>query len=66
MLRWLQGKRTYLVALIMFVVAILRALGLIETSVYEAVMGLLAALGFGALRAGVERVTTEIQGIQNR
>jgi len=65
MLALLRGKRTYVVAVIMFLVAVLRAMGLIETSLYEAVMGLLAALGFGALRAGVERVTNEIQGGQN-
>ncbi len=62
MLAFLNGKRTYLVAAVMIVVAVLKAMGVIEASTYEAVMGLLAALGFGALRAGVERAAGEIQG----
>lgn len=61
-LAFLKGKRTYLVVVVMIVVAVLKALGVIDPPAYEAVMGLLAALGFGALRAGVERAAGEIQG----
>ena len=61
-LAFLKGKRTYLVVVVMIVVAMLKALGVIDAPAYEAIMGLLAALGFGALRAGVERAAGEIQG----
>lgn len=61
-LAFLKGKRTYLVVVVMIVVAMLKALGVIDGPAYEAIMGLLAALGFGALRAGVERAAGEIQG----
>lgn len=61
-LAFLKGKRTYLVVVVMIVVAVLKALGVIDPSAYEAIMGLLAALGFGALRAGIERAAGEIQG----
>lgn len=66
MFTYFKGKRTYVVAFLMFVAALLKAMGLMDTSLYEAIMGLLAALGFGALRAGVERVTAEIQGVQKK
>jgi hypothetical protein len=46
----------------MALVVILKITGVIDQSSYEAVMGLLAALGFGALRAGVEKVASECQG----
>jgi len=66
MLAFLNGKRTYLVAAVMIVVAVLKALGVIEAPTYEAVMGLLAALGFGALRAGIEKAAGEIQAESNK
>lgn len=66
MLTYLKGKRTYIVALVMIVAAGLKATGVITGPTYEAVMGLLAALGFGALRAGVEKAAADIQGIKDK
>lgn len=66
MLAFLKGKRTYIVALVMLVAAGLKIMGVIEAATYEAVMGLLAALGFGALRAGVERAAGEFQGVAKK
>lgn len=65
MLANLRGKRTYVVAGVMIVATSLKALGVIDDSVYEAVMGVLAALGFGALRAGVDKAGTEMQGTKS-
>ncbi len=61
MVGFLRGKRTYLVALLMFVAAILKALDLLPAPAYEALMGLLTALGFGALRAGMEKTVVELE-----
>ena len=60
--QFIRGKKTYIVAGIMVLVTGLKAFGIIEQSTYEAVMGVMAALGFGALRAGVEKAATELQG----
>jgi hypothetical protein len=62
MTEFIRGKKTYIVAGIMAVVSGLKFFGVIDQVTYEGIMGLLAALGFGALRAGVEKVTTDIQG----
>jgi uncharacterized membrane protein YgaE (UPF0421/DUF939 family) len=61
MIAYLNGKKTYIIAGIMAIVAIAKGFGWIDQTAYEAVMGLLAALGFGALRAGVETIATECQ-----
>jgi hypothetical protein len=62
MMQFIRGKRTYLVAGIMAVVSGLKIFGVIEPVTYEGIMGVLGALGFGALRAGVEKATVDIQG----
>jgi hypothetical protein len=62
MMQFIRGKRTYIVAGIMAVVSGLKIFGIIDTVAYEGIMGVLAALGFGALRAGVEKATTDITG----
>ncbi len=62
MIQFISGKKTYIVALIMTVISVLKIFGVIDTVTYEGIMGILAALGFGALRAGVEKATIEIQG----
>lgn len=59
---FIRGKKTYIVAGIMAVVSGLKIFGVIDQVIYEGIMGLLAALGFGALRAGVEKTAAEIQG----
>jgi hypothetical protein len=62
MVQFIRGKKTYLVAGIMVLVTGLKAFGIIDSSVYEGFMGILAALGFGSLRAGVEKAAADIQG----
>jgi hypothetical protein len=59
---FIKGKKTYIVAIVMGAVALGKVFGWIDQPLYEAAMGLLAALGFGALRAGVETVVKECQG----
>jgi hypothetical protein len=46
----------------MAVVSGLKIFGVIEPTTYDGIMGVLAALGFGALRAGVEKAAADIQG----
>jgi len=60
--QFIRGKKTYIVAGIMAMVSSLKIFGIIDQITYEGIMGMLAALGFGALRAGVERAALEIQG----
>lgn len=62
MVQFIRGKKTYIVAGIMVLVTGLRAFGIIEQSTYEGAMGVMAALGFGTLRAGVEKAAADIQG----
>jgi hypothetical protein len=62
MRQFIRGKRTYIVAGIMAVVSGLKIFGVIDPVTYEGIMGVLGALGFGALRAGVEKATVDIQG----
>jgi hypothetical protein len=62
MTEFIRGKKTYIVAGVMAVVSGLKFFGVIDQVTYEGIMGLLAALGFGALRAGVEKAATDIQG----
>jgi len=51
-LKWLEGKKTYLVAVGIGAVAVLRALGV---EIPPVVWPILAALGLGAIRAGVKK-----------
>ena len=51
-LKWLEGKKTYIVALGIGVVAVLGAL---NYQAPEWVWPILAALGLGAIRAGVKK-----------
>ena len=50
MLKWLRGKKTYIVAAVAFVMAGLPAAGI---TIPVWVVPLLGALGLGTLRAGV-------------
>ncbi len=61
MMQFIRGKKTYIVAGTMAVVSGLKIFGVIDPAIYETIMGLLAALGFGALRDGVEKAATNIR-----
>lgn len=52
LLELLNGKKTYIIAIIIGIVAALNALGYV---VPEYVYGILGALGLGAVRAGVKK-----------
>jgi hypothetical protein len=62
MIQFIRGKKTYIVAAIMVLATGLKAFGVIDQPAYEAAMGVMAAFGFGALRAGVEKAVTDVQG----
>ena len=58
MIKWLQGKKTYLVAAVVFVLGGIQALqaqGMIDWTIPSWVYVVLSALGLGALRSGVKR-----------
>ena len=50
--QWLQGKKTYIVAIIVGILAALQALGYV---IPEYVYAILAALGLGAVRSGIDK-----------
>ena len=54
-MQWLSGRKTYLVAALMGVLAMARTLGWLDEQSYQTVLGLLAGLGLGTLRAGVTK-----------
>ena len=49
------GYKTYIVAVLMGALSTAHMLGWIDDATYQAVLGLLGALGLGALRAGVTK-----------
>jgi acyl-CoA synthetase (NDP forming) len=51
----LEGKKTYLTALVLGVAAFARALGWITPEQYEIILGVMGSLGLAALRAGVAK-----------
>ena len=51
-LKWLSGKKTFIVALGIGAVAVLRAL---DVEIPEVTWPILAALGLAAIRAGVKK-----------
>lgn len=51
----LEGKKTYLVAIIAVFIAVLQATGVIPPELPDWVWKLLAGLGGGAIRAGIKR-----------
>lgn len=55
MLEFLMGKKTYLAAILLFIAAGAKGMGLITPEQYEVVMGVLGALGLSTLRAGVTK-----------
>jgi hypothetical protein len=56
----LAGAKTYIVAALMGLAAIAFALGWIDRSTFEALMGLLNAGGLAALRQGVTQETAAL------
>jgi len=52
---WLNGKKTYLIAIAIGAVSVVHQLGWIDSAAYTTIVGLLGAGGLGTLRAGVEK-----------
>jgi type IV secretory pathway VirB2 component (pilin) len=55
MLEYLQGKKTYIVAVVGVIVNGLYIMGYIEESAVKTIDGLLLFLGLGTLRAGMNK-----------
>lgn len=53
MLEKLKGYRTYLIALLVGILAMAQHLGIIDGQIYLTLMGLLGATGLSTLRAGI-------------
>lgn len=51
----LEGRKTYLTALVLALAAFARAMGWLEQQQYEIILGLLGSLGLAALRAGMAK-----------
>ncbi len=49
----LEGKKTYISALVLGLAAFVRALGWVDQEQYEVILGLVSSMGLAALRAGV-------------
>ena len=49
------GYKTYIVAVLMGALSTAHMLGWIDDATYQAVLGLLGAIGLGTLRAGVTK-----------
>lgn len=52
----LSGKKSYLVAGLMGLAVFTKTMGWIDENTYQSILGLLSALGLGALRAGISKV----------
>ena len=55
MLEFLQGKKTFIVAILMVITAGLYSQGFITDELFKTIEGLLGAGGLAALRAGVAK-----------
>jgi hypothetical protein len=53
MMSFLNGKKTYLVAVVVFVFGGLKALGLVDQELIDTLMPLLGAAGLAALRKSI-------------
>ncbi|MDP3182419.1 MAG: hypothetical protein Q8M54_06330 [Desulfobaccales bacterium] len=51
----LEGRKTYLTALVLALATFARAMGWLEQQQYEIILGLLGSLGLAALRAGMTK-----------
>jgi len=56
----LSGMKTYLSAAAMAIAVFLRAMGWLDQEQYEMLLGLLAALGLGALRASNSKIEEKL------
>ena len=54
-MKWLSGKKTYVVAVLVAVVTAAHQLGKIDAATYTTLLGLLGAGGLATLRAGVSK-----------
>lgn len=51
----MQGYKTYIVAVLMGALSTAHMLGYVDDGTYQAILGLLSAIGLGTLRAGVTK-----------
>jgi len=51
----LAGKKTYITAAVMALATFARALGWLDQTQYEVILGMAGSLGLAALRAGVTK-----------
>ncbi len=51
----LEGKKTYITAVILGLSALARGMGWLDQQQYELLLGLLGSLGLATLRAGVSK-----------
>lgn len=52
----LEGKKTYITAVVMGLAALARGLGWLDQHQYELLLGLLGSLGLATLRSGVSKL----------
>lgn len=57
---WIRGHKTYIVAGLMAILSFAKAVEWLDEEAYLAIMGLLNAGGFAALRAGVKKVEDKV------
>ena len=55
LVKWLQGKKTFLVAIGIAVVVGLQAAGILDTEIANTILGFLGASGLITLRAGLKK-----------
>lgn len=54
-MRWMSGRKTYIIAILMGALSTAHMLGWLDDATYQAILGLLGAVGLGTLRAGVTK-----------
>jgi len=60
MMEKLKGKKTYIVAGVVAATVFAHQAGIIDRTLYEAIMGILVALGFTALRSGLDNANDKL------
>ncbi len=60
MLSGIQGKKSYLVAVALFALGGLHAMGFIPDEIYQAIIGMLGGLGLATLRNAVSNVDKKL------
>ena len=56
MIGWLKGKKSYIIAILFGITGILHAAGILDLETLAKIDAILAAFGFGFLRAGISKV----------